>query len=227
MAEIRFKCPGCDAVNVGDAAVQGSTVECSGCGSPLQVPTAPVKPLMAELLDEPDQVPGPAPTKPAEGDLFVLHPVRRGHVGMLSLMVLFALGAIVLLVLCLQKGYSPLWALAPLLVAVYAVGRVFYLTRSLTYRLTSQRLFIQTGLVGRSQEEIELFRITDVSMEQRPMERILGIGTIIVNSTDETMPVARLENIPDPVKHKDILRDAYRQARTREGMRAGEFIGSM
>ena len=116
--------------------------------------------------------------------------------------------------------------MVPFAAFLYAGWRGFYQTRSVTYRLSSHRLFIQVGLIGRSQEEIELFRITDVSMEQTAMERLMGIGTIVVKSTDETLPVAKLENISDPVKHKDILRDAYRSARTREGMRAGEFIGS-
>lgn len=230
MSTIRFKCPGCEAVNEGEPEVMGTTVECAGCGAPLEVPTPPARPLMAQLLDDPAP---PAANAAAvvpvpEGDLFLLHPVRRGFAGTVAGAVVFAIAALAVLIWLWDGQYGGrLVALVPFAVCLYLTWRVFYLTRSITYRLTSQRLFIQEGLVGRKQEEIELFRITDVSMEQTPMERILKIGTILVNSTDESLPLARLENIPTPARYKDILRDAYRQARTREGMRAGEFIGGM
>ena len=229
MSTVKFKCPGCGAVNEGDAAVMGTTVECAGCKAPLEVPApapAPQKPLMAELMDAPDEAPSPPAEQVGEGDLFILHPMGRGFGTAMSMMSLFGVGTLAALIWAWQKDFSLLWALVPFAAFLYAGWRVFYQTRSVTYRLSSHRLFIQVGLIGRSQEEIELFRITDVSMEQTAMERLMGIGTIVVKSTDETLPVAKLENISDPVKHKDILRDAYRSARTREGMRAGEFIGS-
>ena len=227
MASVRFKCPGCEAINEGEPEVIGTTVDCTGCGAPLQVPMAPPKPLMAQLLDDPVQAPAGASPALPEGDLFLLHPVRRGFAGTAAGAVVFALAALLVLILAWDVQYGRPMALVPFAVFLYLAWQVFYKTRSITYRLTSQRLFIQTGLVGRKQEEIELFRITDVSMEQTPMERILKIGTILVNSTDASMPLARLENIPTPARYKDILREAYRQARTREGMRAGEFIGGM
>jgi membrane protein YdbS with pleckstrin-like domain len=225
MAAIKFRCPGCEAINEGEPEVMGTTVECNTCGAPLQVPEAPRKPLMAQLLDDPEPV-SPSVATP-EGDLFFLRPVRRGFLGTAAAVVVMLVATLTVLVWASQKDFSKLFSLIPLGVALYLAWRLFYLTRSVAYRLTSQRLFIQIGLIGRKQEEIELFRITDVSLEQTPMERILRIGTILVNSTDESMPLARLENVPDPGRHKDILRDAYRAARTREGMRAGEFIGGM
>ena len=203
----------------------GTTVPCAGCGAPLQVPKQEPKPLMAELLDSGAPPSSEPAEKLPEGELFVLHPVRRGFLLAMAVTVLFATGALVVLVWAWQKDFSALWSLIPLAIALYAAWRVFYKTRSITYRLTSERLFIQEGLIGRKQEEIELFRVTDISMEQTPMERILRIGTILVNSTDESMPLAKLENITTPAHYKDLMRKAYRLARTREGMKAGEFIG--
>jgi len=185
---------------------------------------------MAELLDEPAPRPASAATPaaaPKEGELFHLRPVRRGFIGTMAAGVVFLLATIAVLLWAAQMDFSKLFSLVPLALALYMGWRVFVSTRSISYRLTSQRLFIQIGLIGRKQEEIELFRITDVAVEQTPMERILKIGSIIVNSTDESLPLARLDNLPEPEKYKDLLRDAYRQARTREGMRAGEFIGGM
>ncbi len=228
MSPVKFKCPNCEAINEGADEVMGQTVDCSGCGHPLQVPEAPRKPLMAELLDEPAQ-PVPEPAAPAgqEGELFHLRPARRGFLGTMAAVVVFLLATLAVLLWASEYEFNKLFSLLPLGFAIYMGWRVFFLTRSISYRLTSQRLFIRIGLIGRKQEEIELFRITDVAVEQTPMERILKIGSIIVNSTDESMPRAQLENVPEPEKYKDILRDAYRQARTREGMRAGEFIGGM
>lgn len=118
-----------------------------------------------------------------------------------------------------------------LLIPVFLVGlilllNVWYKVASQQYRLTTQRLFVQKGLIAKHLEELELFRVKDVIVKQSILQRILGFGTITVLSTDDSNPHVALIGINKPVDVKEIIRNSFRAARKREGVRAAEFIPS-
>jgi hypothetical protein len=83
------------------------------------------------------------------------------------------------------------------------------------YRLTSQRLIVETGFIGRHTEEIDLYRVNDVSVRQNVFERMVGMGDIDLVAADATTPHRVLANIGDPIRVKDLLREAARQERDR------------
>ncbi len=83
------------------------------------------------------------------------------------------------------------------------------------YKLTTQRLMIEFGFVGKTTEEVELYRVTDVGVKQHPLERITGMGDIYIASGDSSKPTRFLHNVPDPDRVKDLIREASRQERAR------------
>lgn len=111
-------------------------------------------------------------------------------------------------------------------IGVFLLLRVWYLVSATRYRLTTQRLFVQTGLIAKNLEEVELFRVKDVTLSQSVFDRMLGTGTVTVLSTDDTTPRLELAGILDPLATKEAVRGAFRAARQREGMRLAEFIPS-
>ena len=139
-----------------------------------------------------------------ETAIFELKPAYRAHLGLLVWGVL----------------------LAPVGIGLILLARAWYLVASTRYRLTSQRLFAQTGLIAKNLEEVELFRVKDVTLSQGVLDRLLGVGTVTVLSTDDTAPRLELAGIRDPLAAKEALRTAFRAARQREGMRTAEFIPS-
>lgn len=152
------------------------------------------------------QTPVPNPPTPAEEQLiFETKPAARAYLGTI-------LAGLVLLPLFLVGGL--LWL------------RVWYLVASTRYRLTTQRLFVQTGLIAKHVEEVELFRVKDVTLSQGVLQRMLGVGNVVVLSSDDTAPQLVLAGIPDPLAAKEQLRGAFRAARQREGLRMGEYIPS-
>lgn len=144
------------------------------------------------------------PTPAEEKPIFELNPAWRARLGLLVWGVL----------------------LLPVGVGLILLLRAWYLVASTRYRLTTQRLFAQTGLIAKNLEEIELFRVKDVTLSQGVLDRLLGVGTVTVLSTDDTAPELALEGIRDPLAAKEALRTAFRAARQREGMRMAEFIPS-
>jgi hypothetical protein len=76
------------------------------------------------------------------------------------------------------------------------------------YVVTTQRIRIITGLLSRSREDIELIRIQDLDQKQRFGQRLLGIGTVYVDSADPSSPHLVLKNIRNPLEVHEIIRRA-------------------
>jgi hypothetical protein len=83
------------------------------------------------------------------------------------------------------------------------------------YQITSERVRIIHGVLGRSRDDIELIRIQDIDFEQSLTERALGIGDIMIRSADPSLPETRLNNIKNPTEVHEILRRAMLNARKR------------
>jgi hypothetical protein len=83
------------------------------------------------------------------------------------------------------------------------------------YKLTNLRLIMEFGFIGRRTEEIDLFRVNDVGVKQHPLERITRIGDVFVASADTSTPTKWLQNVKEPDRVKDLLRESSRQERQR------------
>lgn len=82
---------------------------------------------------------------------------------------------------------------------------------STTYVVTSQRIIIKTGLIGKKEEDIDLHRIRDVKMIQSLGDRALGIGDIelfLVDPPNKKKPSILLEEVKSPNDVKEIIRGA-------------------
>jgi uncharacterized membrane protein YdbT with pleckstrin-like domain len=98
-----------------------------------------------------------------------------------------------------------------------------YRRMSVKYRLTNQRLFHEQGILRRVTDRIELIDIDDVTLEQGLFERLFGVGTVRVSSTDRTTPELLMPGIDD-VK---VVADTIDHARRAERQRRGVFIESV
>jgi hypothetical protein len=91
-------------------------------------------------------------------------------------------------------------------------GRPF-LSLSVHYQITSERVRITEGMLGKDREDIELVRIQDMDLSQGINERMLGIGDIEIRSHDPSHPTAVLNNVSNPTEVHEILRRAVLKAR--------------
>lgn len=93
-------------------------------------------------------------------------------------------------------------------------GRPF-LSLVLDYTITSERIKITSGLLGKAHENIELIRVQDVDHSQTFGERVLKIGDITVRSHDPSHPEIVMRNVQDPSSVYETLRRAVLNARKR------------
>ena len=105
-----------------------------------------------------------------------------------------------------------LWSGRPVLSGLQSLGTL--------YEVTTQRLRIHKGVLGRSVDELELVRVKDVGVEQDLGDRVMDTGDVILTTTDKDTPMLRLKNVADPHAVKEIIRAAVRAERER---RAGQY----
>lgn len=83
------------------------------------------------------------------------------------------------------------------------------------YKLTNERLITTNGFISKRVEEVELFRVNDVSLKQGVMERVFGLGDVFLETTDASRPEPNLKDIKNPERVKDMVRQASRAERQR------------
>jgi len=207
----------------------GQPVNCRKCQATILVPTLPVsaEPQTARLIPEPAAAaaPGLGEAIP-ETEIFNLSPVARAYPGQI-LLGLILIGVAVGLTVRAQELSWPQWvALVPLAFGLLVLLLVWIRVKSSSYRLTSQRLFVRRGWWSRYVNELELYRVKDVVVDQRGLQRLLGYGSIKVLADDDTTPEVDLVRVSRPMKIKELIRTQYRAARQREGVRPTEFMQS-
>jgi uncharacterized membrane protein YdbT with pleckstrin-like domain len=113
------------------------------------------------------------------------------------------------------------WLAAGVIVAViWIVLAVNYLIErwSVSYTLTSQRLVHQRGLFNRVINRIEVIDIDDVTVEQGFIERMFGVGTVKLLSSDTSDPQLNLRGIDDAKRIAALIDDVRRDERRKRGL---------
>lgn len=104
--------------------------------------------------------------------------------------------------------------------------RYFGLPLSFTrYFLSEDRLFIEQGLLNIKADEILLYRVRDIDLSMKLTQRLFGVGTVCVHSSDQSMPHLDLKNIKDPRSVKELIHRSVEEAKNKRRMRAMEVVG--
>ena len=103
--------------------------------------------------------------------------------------------------------------------------RYFGMPLSFTrYSLSEDRLFISEGFLNIKDDEILLYRVRDIDTRRSLWQRLFGVGTVIVVSSDKTMPNLVLKNIKDPVFVKELIHKQVEEMKIRRRVRFGEIM---
>ena len=86
------------------------------------------------------------------------------------------------------------------------------------YRITNQRLIHEKGIFYRRINRIEVIDIDDLRCEQGLIERMLGVGRIIVGSSDRTHPLLVINGLDRVRDVTELLDDARRRERLKHGL---------
>ena len=95
------------------------------------------------------------------------------------------------------------------------------------YAISEDRLFLSVGLINVRDEEVVLYRIRDISVTRTLWQRLFGVGTVTVASSDKSTPSLQLQNVKHPMDVKEILHQQVEEVKMRRRVRVGEIMGSM
>ena len=91
------------------------------------------------------------------------------------------------------------------------------------YSMSDDRIFCEKGLLSVKFEEILLYRVRDISMKITLGQRIFGVGSILLQSSDKTSPVLELRNIKNPREVKEMIHRQVEEIKVQRRMRFGEI----
>ncbi len=114
--------------------------------------------------------------------------------------------------------WVPLVALPALAIMLWLIS--FVRLKQFQYALSTRRLTVKQGLISTSIDDIALWRIKDVDIRQSLWERLGGVGSLVIVSTDAVEPVAVLHGVRDPRTVQRLLRNQIDRCRQSDGVRA-------
>ncbi len=91
------------------------------------------------------------------------------------------------------------------------------------YRLTTRRLFISTGILMRRRDQLELLRVEDVFTKQSLVGRWLSIGTVVVVSSEESLPRVALPGVANAKHVMDLIWHHARAERDQRSVKVQEI----
>jgi membrane protein YdbS with pleckstrin-like domain len=123
----------------------------------------------------------------------------------------------------LFDGYSALIpSVGTLLLVIVTLGLwllpCWWRSRSRHYRLTTRRVVVETGVLGKRLEQVDLYRVSDYTVVRPIGQRVLGTGNLVLRTLDRTSPVVLIQGIrTDVVALYESIRAATEVEKSRRG----------
>jgi hypothetical protein len=110
------------------------------------------------------------------------------------------------------------WALS---ILTLGIGALCYWigSRATHFELTTQRVRIERGVLSKTRQDTELFRIDDIALEEPLGMRMVGHAILYLRSTDRTTPEIRIYGVPGIAAMAEQLRTAAMRERERRGVK--------
>ena len=84
--------------------------------------------------------------------------------------------------------------------------------KSTRYTITSDRMEFERGVLTRQTDNLDLFRIQDLVLHRSLSDRILGLGTVQLSTTDSSHPIIDFYKVRNPKKVYELLKRASLEA---------------
>lgn len=94
------------------------------------------------------------------------------------------------------------------------------------YAMSDDRMFLSVGFLNIRDDEILLYRIRDITTRRTLWQRLFGVGSITLVSSDKTMPTLVLKNIKNPMKVKELIHEQVEAMKTKRRVRIGEIMAN-
>ncbi|MBS0001146.1 MAG: PH domain-containing protein [Cyclobacteriaceae bacterium] len=111
------------------------------------------------------------------------------------------------------------WLIIPIFIAIWK----YLLVRTWTIEITDQRIIEGKGIFSKTTDELELFRVKDLRLEEPFLLRLVGLSNILMNTSDRTHPVYLIPAVRNGGSVREELRVAIDARREKKQVRETDF----
>jgi uncharacterized membrane protein YdbT with pleckstrin-like domain len=92
------------------------------------------------------------------------------------------------------------------------------------YRITTRRIVVETGVLSKRLEQIDLYRIADYTVDRPFLQRVMGSGNLLLKTFDKSTPELHVREIKtDVVALYEKLRAATEAEKAKRGVRMIDY----
>lgn len=114
-------------------------------------------------------------------------------------------------------------ALIGLVIPIVWIVWKYLAVRCQTFELTTERLKITDGVINQHLDEVELYRVKDVLMTRPWWMRVTGLATLVLETSDRSLPLLTIPAIRGGVELREQLRKHVELQRDKKRVRETDF----
>ncbi len=108
------------------------------------------------------------------------------------------------------------WLVIPLIVAFWRYLSI----RAMRYQVTTERFRNLYGVLNKTIDELELYRVRDYRIDRPLFLRLFGLSNLVLETSDRTHPTVTIRAIPDGAKVMRQIRDQVEACRDAKRVRS-------
>lgn len=93
------------------------------------------------------------------------------------------------------------------------------------YSIKNKRLYMSIGFLSIEENELLLYRVLDIHLKRSLMDRMFGVGTVTLYTSDKTNRELVLKNIKNPTEVRNFISELVESERERLKIRGREILG--
>ena len=94
------------------------------------------------------------------------------------------------------------------------------------YTLTDERLYTESGFINLKESELLLYRVRDIGLTRTLWQRLFGVGTIHIYSSDTTDEHLDIVSVKKAKDVKDLISSKVEESKKSRRIGTTEIIGS-
>jgi uncharacterized membrane protein YdbT with pleckstrin-like domain len=115
----------------------------------------------------------------------------------------------------------PVWAL--MAAPVLWIAWIWISTKAESFTLTTERLRIKKGVFNQTFDEVELYRVKDITLTRSMLQRMLGLGSVVMQTSDRGQENINISSVRQSEELREHLRQQVELIRDRKRVREVDF----
>lgn len=111
------------------------------------------------------------------------------------------------------------WLVVPVFIAWWK----YLENKNRVYEITTQRLRITQGIFSTTMEDLELYRVEDITVIRPFWMRLFGLGNVVLATNDTSSPKLVIDGMPQVMELHEHLRASVEACRDRKRVRVTEL----